>query len=222
MSNIWFPLPVALFLRRVVNVLSTLSITHVTHHYLFPLPPRSTGADSDKNAQDYTSPSSLWAGRILQSLNRIRQQEAERHVVPLEKCLLDHILQGTVHNFSLNYLWIWDSLTASGKFSVPWFHWPTQLSLFYPASGSRSNGYMEQLNGSTETDRERIPPYSDPNPNPGPSPPGPPDPMDRAGEERQNVDEIHRLIQNPVLYNPLRAPRYPIVLCHGAPLETTT
>ena len=33
MSNIWFPVPVALFLRRVVNVLSTLSITH---HYLLP------------------------------------------------------------------------------------------------------------------------------------------------------------------------------------------
>ena len=46
--------------------------------------------------------------------------------------------------------------------------------------------------------------------------------MDRAREERHDVDEIHRLIQNPVLYNPLRAPRYPIVLCHGAPLETTT
>jgi hypothetical protein len=107
MSNIWFPLPVALFLRRVVNVLSTLSITH---HYLFPLPPRSTGADSDKNAHDYPSPSSPWAGRILQSLNRLRHQEAERHVLPLENGLLDHILQGTVQNFSLNYLWIWDSL----------------------------------------------------------------------------------------------------------------
>ncbi len=42
--------------------------------------------------------------------------------------------------------------------------------------------------------------------------------MDRAREERKNVDEIHRLIQNTVLYNPLRVPRYPIVLCHGAPL----
>ena len=76
------------------------------------------------------------------------------------------------------------------------------------------------MNGSTEADGERTPPYSDSNP--GPSLPGLPEPMDRAREERHNVDEIHRLIQNPVLYNPLRAPRYPIVLCHGAPLETTT
>nr|VWP00430.1 MFS domain-containing protein [Ganoderma boninense] len=28
-------------------------------------------------------------------------------------------------------------------------------------------------------------------------------------------DQIHRLISNPALYEPLRKPRYPIVLCHG-------
>jgi len=70
------------------------------------------------------------------------------------------------------------------------------------------------------TDGERIPRYSDFNA--GRSPPESPEPMDRAREERQNVDEIHRLIQNPVLYNPLRAPRYPIILCHGAPFKPTT
>jgi hypothetical protein len=46
MSNIWFPVPVALFLRRVVNLLSTISITH---HYL--LPSRS----SDQNPQGLES-----------------------------------------------------------------------------------------------------------------------------------------------------------------------
>ncbi len=28
-------------------------------------------------------------------------------------------------------------------------------------------------------------------------------------------DQIHLLINNPALYEPLRKPRYPIVLCHG-------
>ena len=28
-------------------------------------------------------------------------------------------------------------------------------------------------------------------------------------------DQIHLLIRNPALYDPLRKPRYPIVLCHG-------
>src|SRR6266404_7383796 len=95
MNNIWFPLPVALFIRRAVNVLSTLSITH---HYLFPLPPQSTGADTGKNAKDHSFLSSPWPGRIPQSPNRPRQQEAERHVLPCvtiaENNLID-ILQGT-------------------------------------------------------------------------------------------------------------------------------
>lgn len=29
------------------------------------------------------------------------------------------------------------------------------------------------------------------------------------------ADTIHQLMQNPPLHNPLRTPRYPIVLCHG-------
>jgi triacylglycerol lipase len=29
------------------------------------------------------------------------------------------------------------------------------------------------------------------------------------------ADIIHNLLQNPALYDPVRTPRYPIVLCHG-------
>lgn len=109
MSNIWFPLPVALFLRRVVNLFSSLSITH---HYLVHLPPRSTGADSEKIPQDNPSRSSPWAGRVLQSLNRLGQQETERHVLSLENSLFDPILQGTVQNISLNNLFNFSFLIA--------------------------------------------------------------------------------------------------------------
>lgn len=36
-------------------------------------------------------------------------------------------------------------------------------------------------------------------------------------------DVIHSLLRNPVIFNPIRKPRYPIVLCHGmcAYLDTT-
>jgi hypothetical protein len=102
---------------------------------------------------------------------------------------------------------------ASRKLSIPWFHWPAQLSLFHPASESRSNNYVEQLNDSTKTEREKPSPFSDPN-----SGSSPPEPVHRARDGREDVDAIHRLMQNPVLYDPLRAPRYPIILCHGAPL----
>jgi hypothetical protein len=90
MSNIWFPLPVALFLRRVVNIISTLSITH---HYLFPFPPRSTIADSNV---EYLPSSFPCAGRDLLYPNACPRQVAERNVwvAAVEIGLLDHILQG--------------------------------------------------------------------------------------------------------------------------------
>ena len=207
MSNIWFPLPVALFLRRVVNIISTLSITH---HYLFPFPPRPTIADN--NAEYRPSPSFSRVGRDLQCRDGRPRQVAERNVwvTVVENGLLDRILHGM--NFlpkppldpTFFFLYI-----ASRKLSIPWFHWPAQLSLFRESTYN----YVEQVNDSKNT------PFPEPNSNSNPrEPQEPPDPVDRAREEREDVDKIHRLIQNPVLYNPLRAPRYPIVLCHGAPL----
>ena len=219
MSNIWFPLPVALFLRRVVNVISTLSITH---HYLFPFPPRSTGADTDNSVECLLSPSSPWAGRVHPYPNGQPREEADRHVLPwatiVENGLLDRILQGMTvlpkllleprSDFFSLYI-------ASRKLSMPGFHWPAQLSLFHPASESGSNDCAEQPNDSTKTEGGNFSPFSASES--GSSPQEPPEPVHRTREERENVDMIHRLIQNPALYNPLRAPRYPIVLCHGAP-----
>lgn len=91
MSNIWFPLPVALFLRRVVNIISTLSITH---HYLFPFPPRPTIADN--NAEYRPSPSFSRVGRDLQCRDGRPRQVAERNVwvTVVENGLLDRILHG--------------------------------------------------------------------------------------------------------------------------------
>ena len=42
----------------------------------------------------------------------------------------------------------------------------------------------------------------------------PPKPQDEKVKE--DVDIIHQLLRNPTLYDPMRKPRYPIVLCHGA------
>ena len=85
MSNIWFPLPVALFLRRVVNVLSTLSITH---HYL--LPPRQSTDKNDSDLPPSPSPSQC-AGRIQWGNGR---QEDERTWSTIVDNGLDGILQG--------------------------------------------------------------------------------------------------------------------------------
>lgn len=83
MSNIWFPVPVALFFRRVVNVLSTLSITH---HYL--LPRRSTSAE--KHGPEFQSQR---ADRVLLGDG---QSDADRYVLwtTIVENSLDDILQG--------------------------------------------------------------------------------------------------------------------------------
>jgi hypothetical protein len=90
MSSIWFPVPVALFLRRVVNVLSTLSITH---HYL--LPQRST----DKHGHELQSQR---AERVLLENGR---SNGERYVLwtTIVENGLDNILQG-MYALTCNYI----------------------------------------------------------------------------------------------------------------------
>ncbi|KAF7319389.1 Ubiquitin-related modifier 1 [Mycena chlorophos] len=59
-------------------------------------------------------------------------------------------------------------------------------------------------------------PETIPHPQPRQQPP-PPRPQIRDEPEvpPETPDTIHLLLQNPALYEPLRTPRYPIVLCHG-------
>jgi hypothetical protein len=97
---------------------------------------------------------------------------------------------------------------ASGMLSIPWFRWPTRLSHF--ESTSRS-----VLNDTTKMENRRCSA-----PDPCPTSPEPRGPSERRRDSRETLDEIHRLMQNPILYDPLRAPRYPIVLCHGVCLAS--
>ena len=185
MSNVWLPVPVALFVRRVANVLSSLSITH---HYL--LPPRST----DTNGIELPT---KWATRVQRSNGR---HEAERRVswLTIVKNSLDDLLQGA---YTLDCKTIVEILTffayiAPWNISIPWFYWPGRLSLLQ---------YGEQASDPTRTENYRSSPRQEP-----------PDPAEGGKKDNDDLDEIHRLMQNPVLYDPLRSPRYPIVLCHGA------
>lgn len=40
-------------------------------------------------------------------------------------------------------------------------------------------------------------------------------PQPRKDSEPESLDVIHSLMLHPALYDPIRRPRYPIVLCHG-------
>ncbi len=208
MSNIWFPVPVATLFRRLLNVISTASIAH---HYL--LPSRSL-AVSDDLPEHELDPRS--ACRILRENGR--QDVGAAHAPPRTTGAdgLDGFLKGTCWRQPLHSLGVLTSppyAIASGRLSISWLRWPTRPSLFQPAS--RSANYAQQLDEPPRTDeggRSSAPiPSSCPSPNP--YPPSPP-------TEHENRGAIHRLMQSPVLYDPLRAPRFPIVLCHGAPPPT--
>jgi triacylglycerol lipase len=201
MSNIWFPVPIALFFRRVVNVLSTISITH---HYL--LPRRST----EKHDPELQSQR---ADRVLLANGQL---DAERYALwtTIVENGLDSILQGVYAPSRLTSARALTLLScpsvASGKLSIPWLQWPARLSLFYPTS--TFNNHVQNLNDETGSKNSSSDLSSCARPQ------GQPEPSEPGREDREGLDEIHRLIQSPVLYDPLRAPRYPIVLCHGAPL----
>ncbi|KAH9171639.1 alpha/beta-hydrolase [Lactarius sanguifluus] len=98
-----------------------------------------------------------------------------------------------------------DGLDGFLKASIPWLRWPARPSLFQPAS--RTANYAQQLSEPPRTDPDGHSPVPNPYPPPPPSSPIPTEHKDRGA--------IHRLMQSPVLYDPLRAPRFPIVLCHG-------
>ncbi|KAI0076756.1 alpha/beta-hydrolase [Panus rudis PR-1116 ss-1] len=139
MQNIWFPIPVAVLFRRLVNVVSTLSISH---HYLAQ---RRAELHPPDNSQ---CPVQTW--RALKTLDW------------LSSLLGKH--QGHA-GFSLAL----DGNTFGHD----------QEPANRPPEGRRRNRDHET--------------QSQPSPE----------------------DTLHRLMNNPVLFEPVRVPRYPIVLCHG-------
>jgi triacylglycerol lipase len=85
----------------------------------------------------------------------------------------------------------------------------------------RSASSEDPQEASTRDDSHEHPQSSSPRPsdNTSPSSPSSPQLPDQhptiPKSETKNPDTIHLLLQNPVLCDPIRTPRFPIVLCHG-------
>lgn len=131
MQTIWFPAPVVVLFRRLVNVVSTLSISH---QYLVQASAGNSPAPTE--ADNYSA-----AWKLLKS-------------------------------------WGWLSWTrrevADARFSM-----------------------------ALEVDSIQTP-FQPQHRQSGPRP-----------RRDRPMDVIHRLMHNPVLYDPVRVPREPVVLCHG-------
>ncbi|TFK70532.1 alpha/beta-hydrolase [Pluteus cervinus] len=91
------------------------------------------------------------------------------------------------------------------------------LSMSYPSLRRRWS-ISSLLSLATEPTNGSSPMPSLPRLSPDHNPPAPkrqPVPQSRPPEQPEKPDTIHALLQNPALYDPLRTPRYPLVLCHG-------
>ncbi|TRM62145.1 Alpha/Beta hydrolase protein [Schizophyllum amplum] len=84
--------------------------------------------------------------------------------------------------------------------------WGRMVS-FRPVENRRDERRASSSKVSDEDDKQGELPH-------GPSPSQPPRPPE-SDRKRRRTDVIHKLMANPALFDPLRRPRYPLVLCHG-------
>ncbi|KAJ7757049.1 Alpha/Beta hydrolase protein [Mycena metata] len=96
------------------------------------------------------------------------------------------------------------SIVHASTGSLPWWSWPT-LSMSTQSQKTGSDSAGSTANNSPSTRPKPRKPYKS-------TPPNPPPDMD---QDPPTPDAIHQLLLHPALFDPLRTPRYPIVLSHG-------
>ncbi|KAJ4482510.1 alpha beta-hydrolase [Lentinula aciculospora] len=155
MSTVYYPAQVVVLFRRLVNVISTFSISN---HYLLKHAKPGSHQPEDADGKEPESPDwSWWMFRASWNWPWV----------------ISELHRGEVR-------WSWHHLTLSS---------PQNLPVVENMPGALSPGPQRK--------NPEIPRH------------GPPT------EESKKLDTIHKLLQNPALYDPLRVPRNPIVLCHG-------
>ncbi|KAF9221540.1 alpha/beta-hydrolase [Gyrodon lividus] len=182
MNNVYFPVQIAALVRRLFNVISTLSLTN---QYLLS----RTQAD-DSSPQSLQRPSSLFTQpdtgwNWLISVYKFQWSDFVNPVDFASSSLTDTPARGS-------------------QCPLPGFESSTRFDTKY---ATLSDSASSTVTSSTSPLERSISPDSERNSNKHP----PQFPQDIS----ESQDTIHRLMNNPTLLNPVRAPRYPIVLCHG-------
>lgn len=181
MNNVHFPVQVVALFRRLVNVMTTFSLSG---QYLIPKARAEDSETSSNTPEVNTTSNDFW-------WNPLSPNKWDWLRVGL---LLDSVLeQPTKHSTSTLPRW-----TSEGRcfFKDDTKSWP--LNSFPSGSKAPSEPHTAALD--TFTISSELPR--------GKSPPQEP-------SEGDSNDTIHRLLRNPALYDPIRTPRFPIVLCHG-------
>ncbi|KAL0960595.1 hypothetical protein HGRIS_005628 [Hohenbuehelia grisea] len=205
MNSVYFPAHVAVVLRRIANVLGGISISN---QYLVLRKARAEEVNDSPEpfADNRTSKAldklSRWAslkGRQERASQRWEcSSTLESPGVP-DISHPDRELHGSYQ-------------LESSSITIPWLtgRW-SWLSLLPMALGNTSQTSKNNTDGAHHQGSSNGPgPHFSPKPRPSH-----PEPQPERNGEISPPDLIHDLIANPALYNPLRAPRFPIVLCHG-------
>lgn len=193
MNTVSFPSYVATIARRIFNVVSTISISS---HY--------DGLQDEKRhlrphqhlPPDPFGESEMTTGRrssVYEKLKGLHPPRSggvltgEPRLCCYSRCIEDQTASAIPIPL-LNRNW-WESIfTSSGTENDPP---PSHEPSIPPSDHHRKNGHSHGHRS-----------HKQPEPEPTPAPHLPPDP-------------IHQLMMNPALRDPLRTPRYPIVLSHG-------
>ena len=222
MNSVYFPAHVVLIIKRLVNVVSTLSISN--QYFLHQQTPAKTDelpSANNLNGTGSMRPSDClkdvewpwWAVRRNwdMGLSRLDTRREIHDSGMLLKCKSTRIFKNIVH------VVYFSSLLAT-----------IRLPNWFPNSDNWSWPHLFSFFQLEVNDPQ---PDADPPPPPRPPPERPPredhdkehqktPPKDRVDLPCQDAkvtpsDIIHQLLVNPALYDPLLTPRYPIVLCHG-------
>ncbi|THH12923.1 hypothetical protein EW146_g7241 [Bondarzewia mesenterica] len=192
--GVWFPVPVGVFLRRVVNVISTLGITH---HYLLP----RSEVDQEANARLQSSKFPCF--RSLDDIRSLDWSWWSNNELALTGSGDASVITGAARKECLS-----EHITKAGGISIQWprWRWPDvpRLSFFGEKQDTTPDVGTPDEEQEQEIKHQNMPT----------SHPRRPPPRDEYVDPA-TLDTIHRLILSPVLYDPIRTPRYPIVLCHG-------
>ncbi|KAF8631076.1 hypothetical protein AX15_002677 [Amanita polypyramis BW_CC] len=172
MNNVYVPTQIVLLLRRLANVVSTLSISN--HYFL-----RNRSSFSESESLDF----------VLRKGPRTLEQAEGSGWDKWEWPRFTN-LRGSLQEASL----------TAEELTLPWLNgkwsWSSVVS-YLEAELQFNDSPPPSIEDNGKLERK--------------SPPPPP----RKTQDSAFPDAFHILLRHPALYDPLRTPRYPIVLCHG-------
>ncbi|EJC98498.1 alpha/beta-hydrolase [Fomitiporia mediterranea MF3/22] len=180
MQSLSLPVPVAVFIRRLFNVFSSITVS--SQYYLLQKAESESGKD----------------GRINGKALRRSEGSPVRSETLLARSVKGQGERDTANLFLHSHWgrlkpWPWNTASAH----------PTRRAHSVSVDEANSQGSVEENQPtekptppSTPSPERRTPPTSHTTPN-------------------EPLTPIYSLMLNPTLFDPIRAPRNPIVLCHG-------